>query len=386
LRFLAGIVATLGLFLLPQPSAYARQPVPDLPPESEIPIAFLFDAGSGQILHQRNADRRFMPASITKVMSAYVAFELIDQGVINPRQHFTMRPATFAEWGGKGSTMFLASNASVSVDALLRGINTVSANDGAVVLAQGAAGSVAEWAELMNEQAHRLGMVNSHFATPNGWMDEGRTFTSGHDLVRLADAMIRRHPTLYRTYIGNPQFRFGGITQDNRDPLLGRFPGADGIKTGFTNEAGFGYVGSAIRNGRRLIMVVAGANNARLRNRAALDYMEWGFSAFDVLPFYQPGEAVSTARVQNGNMREVRLMADHMIHAAVPLGTRPRVSMRIHYDGPLRAPIAKGERVAELEIEVAGMGTSHVPLHAAEDVRKANAIERVLGGIAGWIS
>lgn len=386
MRLFAGIVAALGLLLVSHQPALARQPLPDLPAESAIPIAILFDAGSGQILHQRNAQRRFVPASITKVMSAYVAFELIAEGAIDPRQQFTMHPATFAEWGGKGSTMFLSSNARVSVDSLIRGLATVSANDGAIVLAEGAAGSVDGWSALMNENARALGMVNSHFATPNGWMDEGHTFTSARDLVRLADAMIRRHPELYHTYIGNPQFRFAGITQRNRDPLLGRFDGADGIKTGFTNEAGFGYVGSARQNGRRLIMVVAGADSARLRNRAALDYMAWGFSAFDVLPFFKANEIVGTARVQDGHLLEVGLVADHSIHASVPRGTRPATALRIHYNGPLRAPIAKGEKVAELEIEVAGMGTSRIPLLAAQDVHKADTFDRIIGGIVGWIS
>lgn len=376
----------LSAILLPQYAANARDPSPAVPPERDIPIAILFDAGSGQILHQRNADRRFMPASITKVMSAYVAFELIDEGVIHPRQRFIMQPGTFAEWGGKGSTMFLGRNDRVSVDSLIRGITTVSANDGAIVLAEGAAGSVADWAELMNAKAHLLGMTNSHFTTPNGWMDEGQTFTSAHDLARLADAMIRQHPALYRTYIGNSQFRFGGITQHNRDPLLGRFQGADGIKTGFTNEAGFGYVGSAVRNGRRLIMVVAGADSARIRNRAALAYMEWGFSAFDTVPLFGTDEVIGTARVQSGHLRTVGLTADQAVHVAVPAGKHPNVKLRIHYDGPLRAPISKGEKVAELEIEVEGMGVSRLPLQASEDVRKANAIDRVFGGLVGWIS
>lgn len=386
MRFLAGFMVALGLMALTQPRALARDTTPALPDPAEIPIAILYDAGSGQILHQHNADRRFMPASITKVMSTYVAFELIDQGKIHPRQHFVMHPATFAQWGGTGSTMFLASNARVSVDSLIRGITTVSANDGAAVLAEGATGSLAKWALLMNKKARELGMENSHFSSPNGWMDEGHTFTSGHDLVRLADAMVRRHPALYNNYIGHPQFSFGGITQNNHDPLIGNFAGADGIKTGFTNEAGYGYLGSAMRNGRRLIMVVAGADTALMRNAAARSYMEWGFSAFDVLPMFQPGQSVAKARVQNGNLRDLDLVADHPIHVSVPRGTRPKITMQIHYDGPLRAPIAQGEAVAELEIEVAGMGTSRVPLHAGEAVDKANSFQRIIGGIAGWIS
>ncbi len=367
--------------------AHARESLPPLPPPAEdVPIAILVDASSGQVLHARNADRRFVPASITKTMTAFVAFELMEEGKLDPRQTFTVRPATFANWHRKGSTMFLPQDARVTVDDLLTAIMNVSANDGAIVLAEGAAGSVDEWVKLMNQKARELGMSNSHFGTPNGWMDDGHTFVSARDLVKLAIAMQTRHPQKYARYIGHAGFTYGGITQSNHDPLLGRVPGAEGIKTGFTNEAGMGYLGSVKRNGHRLILVVAGVDRAKIRNRAARDYVEWGFSNFDARLLFPEGAVVGIARVQDGSKRGVELRTRGPVFVSVPKGTDPKMSMRLVYHGPLKAPIDDGQPVAELELKVAGMPTSYIPLLAAQPVDKAGFLARVWNGIAGWIS
>ena len=162
--------------------------------------------------------------------------------------------------------------------------------------------------------------------------------------------------------------------------------GGDGIKTGFTNEAGFGVLGSAERAGRRLMLVVAGADNNRLRSQAAREYMEWGFANFDSRRLFAPGETVGEARVQGGNTRHIGLITPRTIAAAIPKGTRREVSLSVVYDGPIRAPIAAGEQIAELEIKVAGMETSRVPLYAADDVSKAGLFARVLNGIIGWFT
>lgn len=365
--------------------ASARDFYPRPPAADEIPIALLVDGTSGQILHQRNADRRFMPASITKTMSAYVAFELIAEGKLDPRQTFTVRPETFAKWKRKGSTMFLSRDAHVTVDDLLMGLMNVSANDGAVVLAEGAAGSVDNWVRLMNQKARELGMSNSHFGTPNGWMDDGHTFVTARDLARLAIAMQLRHPKKYARYIGHTGFTYGGITQPNHDPLVGKVHGADGIKTGFTNEAGMGYLGSVKRNGHRLILVVAGADRASARNRAAREYVEWGFSNFDAQLLFPEGAKVGNARVQDGSDRHVALKTAGPIFVSVPKGTHPDLSLRIRYEGPLKAPIVDGEQVAELELKVAGMPASYIPLLASKPVAKAGFFARIWNGIVGLV-
>ena len=222
--------------------AFARDDIdnkaePAVPTEAEAPIALLIDVTSGQVLHEREADRRFVPASITKAMTTFLAFELLEEGNLDPRQVMTIRPDTWREWSGKGSTMWLPADARVTVDEMLTAIANVSANDASVVLAEGQAGSVAAWTAMMNAKARELGMVNSHFGTPNGWPDEGRTFTSARDLAKLADAMVSRHPQKFARYVGKPEYRYNNITQYNRNPMIGRVQGADGIKTGYTNEA-----------------------------------------------------------------------------------------------------------------------------------------------------
>ncbi len=346
----------------------------------------LVDLSSGQILHAREENRRFVPASITKVMTAYVAFDLIEQGLLDPRQVFEVRRETGNEWGGKGSSMFLEAGDRVLVSDLLTGITTVSANDGSIVLAEGQAGSVEAWIELMNQTARKIGMANSHFGTPNGWPDEGHTFTTASDLVALAQALITDHPRKYARYFGQTGFRYNNIAQDNRDPWVGRVNGADGIKTGYTNEAGFGFLGSAERNGRRLVVVVAGIDRQSIRNRASREYLEWGFSAFEQRQLFQSGESVGTVRVQGGSSRALNVVTDRPVRINLPRDGEADFDVAIQYDGPLRAPIAAGTRVASLRITTPGMQPAIVPLLAASDVGRADFFDRLLNGIAGWFS
>jgi len=363
------------------PAAVAAMPA--VPPAELVPIALLADLNSGQELMGRDADRRFVPASITKVMTLFVAFELMDSGKLSPDMIFAMRPETYAEWHNKGSRMFLPRDARVSVDDLLMAIASVSANDGSVVLAEGAAGSVDMWTRQMNAKARELGMRNSHFGTPNGWMDEGRTYTSARDLVSLARAIITRHPEKYARYFGRKGFAYNGYAQANHDPMIGVVAGADGMKTGFTNEAGYGYLGSAMRDGRRLVMVVAASNSGRDRKIAARELIEWGFSRFDARSLFAAGAIVGTAQVQDGMQSAVALAAPAAIKATFPAGRPGPVKLTIHYEGPLEAPIRKGERVAELEIEVAGLPPSRVPLVTAAAVEQAGIWRRLMNGLLG---
>ncbi|WP_233996069.1 D-alanyl-D-alanine carboxypeptidase family protein [Erythrobacter sp. HL-111] len=367
------------------PAGEGRSAAPAIPPGDEVPIALLVDVSSGQILHQRNARRRFVPASMTKTMSAYVAFELIEQGRLDPGQVMTIRPETWRAWSGKGSTMWLPADARVTVNDLLMGLMTVSANDAAIVLAEGAAGSVENWAALMNVHARELGMTDSHFANPNGWMDEGRTFTSARDLALLAEAMIRRHPEKFRRYIGNENFTYNDVTQGNHDPLIGRVRGAEGIKTGFTNEAGFGFLGTVRRGAQRLVLVTAGVDRGDARDGWARRYVEWGFSAFERRRLFDAGEEVAQARVQGGSARRVTLVADRPVEVSVPRGRAGEMTLSVRYDGPLRAPVAAGSRVATLRIEVPGMDEARIPLFAGEPVGIAGPLDRIVNAFARWL-
>lgn len=368
--------------------ACAAAPPPEriqaaIPPATEAPVALLVDLSSGQVLHARNPDRRFMPASVTKVMTLYLAFELIEAGKLDPAQVFTMSPGIARDWRRKGSTMFLDMGEPVRVDDLLLGIANVSANDGAAVLAAGQAGSIAAWTAQMNATARALGMTGSHFGTPNGWPDEGRTFTTANDLVTLARAMLARHPDKFGYYVGRMGFDYKGIAQINHDPMIGKIAGADGIKTGFTNESGFSYLGTARRNGQRLALVLAGVENGRLRGRLARSYIEWGFAAFERRRLFDPGVVVGVARVQDGAARGVSLVASGPVGVNLPRGSTGRLTATIRYEGPLQAPLAKGDQVALLEVSGPGIAPASIPLYTAEAVATAGPLDRIINAVSG---
>ena len=363
-----------------------EQVLPAIPRADEAPVAILVDITSGQVLHARNPDRRFMPASVTKVMTLYLAFELIEQGRLDPAQVFTMSPVVAREWRRKGSTMFLDAGERVRVDDLLLGIANVSANDGAAVLGEGQAGSVAAWTLAMNDTARGIGMSGSHFGTPNCLPDEWRTFTTANDMVRLSRAMITRHSDKFGYYIGRAGFDYKGIAQVNHDPLIGHLAGADGIKTGFTNESGFSYLGTARRNGQRLVLVLAGVENGHLRARLARAYMEWGFTAFEHRRLFAPGQAVGEARVQNGDARSLALVGKGAVAVNLPLGSAGKLAATIRYEGPLRAPIAAGQEIAVLEVTAPGTAPARIPLYAAEAVGVAGPFDRIINAVAGLFS
>ena len=347
-------------------------------------MALLVDMTSGQTLFAKNEDRRFIPASITKVMSAFVAFEMVKSGDLDLRQQFTMSPAVAADWYRTGSTMFLEEGEAVEVDLLLKGITSVSANDASAVLAEGAAGSVEQWVNRMNETAASLGMRNSHFGTPNGWPDGGKTFTTARDLETLAKAMISRHPDLYARYFGKEGLRHNGFAQANHDPISGRVDGADGIKTGYTNQAGNGFLGSAARGGTRLILVLAAVDDGPARGGAARQMIEWGFAGYDRQRLFTGGQTIARAQVQNGEASAVGLKTAADVSIAVPLGdAAPRV-VSVLYDGPLEAPIKAGERVARLTIEGGNMSPANIALYAADDVAEAGHLTRISNAFESW--
>lgn len=388
-RLLPLALSLLALVLAGPAGAMTPAPgvvVPAVPTAAEAPVALLVDLGSGQVLHARHPDARFMPASVTKVMTLYLAFELIAQGRLDPAQVFTMSPGIARDWRRVGSTMFLDNGERVRVDDLLLGIANVSANDGAAVLAEGQAGSVAAWTAMMNQTALGLGMTGSHFESPNGWPDEGRTFTTASDLVALARALITRHPDKFGYYVGRAGFDYKGIAQVNHDPMIGRVPGADGIKTGFTNEAGYSYLGTVRRNGQRLVLVLAGVPNGRLRAKIARAYVEWGFSAFERRQLFAPGAVVGEARVQDGDARTVPLKAAGMLAINLPKGSNSPLTATIRYDGPLRAPIAAGQEVAVMEVTAEGVSPARIPLYAAEAVGTAGLFDRIVNAALGLFS
>ena len=358
--------------------------IPAPPPAlTQTPIALLVDLSSGQVLFARKADQRFLPASMTKAMTALVAFDLIAAGKLSEAARFTVRPETAARWAGKGTTLNLRAGEQVLVRDLLMGTTTVSANDAAVALAEGALGSTQAWTAAMNVRAASLGMSGSHFATPNGFPDHGATYTTANDLVRLAGALIDGHPALYQRYFGHQMMRWRGGQFNSHDPFAGVLPGADGIKTGHSYEAGFNFLGAVDRQGRRLVLVIGQAPTEPGRAAAAKAMAEWGYGAWHSLAFLAPGYVVGAAQVQNGARRAVPLTVPRAYSLALPNGAAGRVSGRIIYDGPLLAPIAKGQQVALLEVGLPGQPRHTLPLVAASAVTVAGPFDRIANALLG---
>ncbi len=245
----------------------------------------------------------------------------------------------------------------------------------------------------MNELARRIGLNNSHFGTANGWPDEGRTYVSARDLATLARYEIENHFALYKKFYSQPSFTWGktlgsgqDITQANRNPILGHVPGADGLKTGHTDEAGYGFTGSADQNGRRLIEVVAGLPSWNARVEESTRLIQWGFNAWTAKPLFQAGAKVGSAKVQLGSASEVTLVAPRNLAVTVPSGLASgATAMKIRYQGPIAAPIAKGDHIADLVITTPDTGEQVVPLVAGEDVGKAGFFGRIWLGLKSLI-
>jgi serine-type D-Ala-D-Ala carboxypeptidase (penicillin-binding protein 5/6) len=380
------IRATLSLSaisLLLASAAPAKAPPFDTP----APVAYLIDLTSGAVLLSKDADRRMPPASMAKMMTTNVAFELIDRGDLALNKMCTVRPETWQKWHGPqaGSTMFLSPNEQVSVENLLHGIVTLSGNDASVVLAECIAGTEEAFANVMNENAKRLGLTNSNFGNSNGWPDEGRTYVTARDLATLARAEIENHPQLYKKFYSQASFTWGktlgsgqDITQSNRNPILGKVPGADGLKTGHTDEAGYGFTGSADQNGRRLIEVLAGLPSWNARVQESTRLIQWGFGAWQAKPLFAAGAKVGTAKVQLGSDSEVPLIAPRNLAVTVPAGlSAGSIKTSIRYNGPLMAPIAKGQEVAQLVVTTGDTPPQIVPLVAGEDVGRAGFFGRI---------
>jgi serine-type D-Ala-D-Ala carboxypeptidase (penicillin-binding protein 5/6) len=357
--------------------------------QSAAPIAYMIDLSSGAVLYNKDANRRVPPASMAKMMTTHVIFDMIEKGEIKLDQKFNVRPETWEKWHGPkaGSTMFLKAGEQVSVENLLNGVITLSGNDACVVLAEGVAGTEQAFVGRMNTMADKLGMKNSQFGTSNGWPDKGATYSTAHDLAILGVSTLRKHPALYRKFYGRKEFSWGtqagggAITQPNRNPILGKIAGADGIKTGHTEEAGYGFAGSAEQNGRRLVMVVAGIGSFNGRIAESVKFMDWGFKAWRTKPLAPKGKIMGSATVQMGSTSSVDLVTPAAVAVTLPTdAANVRYTLTTRFEGPIKAPIAKGQQVGELVVRVPGMAPQVTPLIAAEAVQEAGFFRRAYLG------
>ena len=345
--------------------ARAQTPAPF---ESKAKQAILMDSGSGKVLFEKNADELMHPASMSKIMTAIMVFEQLKSGRLSLDDEFVVSEDAWRRGGATsgGSTMYAELNSRIRLEDLIKGVIVQSANDACIVIAEGIAGSEAAFADLMTQRARELGLKQSTFKNATGLTDPEHQMTA-RELAMLARYLIEVYPEYYEIY-SMPEFTWNGITQKNRNPLLGSYPGADGIKTGYVTAAGYGLTGSAKRDGRRLIMVINGLSSTRERADEAQKLLDWGFRQYRTVELYQMGQSVGRARVWGGSERWVDLAAKEDVRLALSDEERDSVTLEVAYNGPLRAPIAQGEEVGTVRFRVDGRLISEAPLVTSQAV------------------
>ncbi|RDI56762.1 D-alanyl-D-alanine carboxypeptidase family protein [Microvirga subterranea] len=353
------------------------------------PTAILIDAESEAVLFEKNADEPVAPASMAKTMTVEVLFNEIKNGRISMDTEFTISENAWRKGGAGsgGSAMFAKVNSSVRVEDLLRGIIVQSGNDAAIAVAEGIAGTEDNFARMMNERAKQIGMTNSTFRNATGYGHPEQKVTV-RDLAKLALHIIETYPDLYKIF-GEREFTWNKIRQQNRNPLLTMEIGADGLKTGNIDESGYGLIGSAVQNGQRLIVVVNGLKTAKDRANESRKLLEWGFRAFESRQLFSEGQVIGEVQVFGGDRRSLPLVAKKPVRVLVNRGESERVSARIVYTGPLKAPVKKGAEVAKLRVDRGDMQALEMPLYANEDVQVGTLSQRALDGLlemsTGWV-
>jgi D-alanyl-D-alanine carboxypeptidase (penicillin-binding protein 5/6) len=345
---------------------------------SAAPHALLMDFGSGTILYDKAADEPIIPASMTKIMTAEVLFHQIKEGRVSLDTEFVISENAWRRGGAPsgGSAMFAALGSSVKVIDLIQGLAVQSGNDAAITIAEGIAGTEDNFARMMNERARELGLKDSVFVNATGLEGEGQ-HTTARDLALLSAHLIRTYPDLYR-YFGEPEFTWNKIRQRNRNPLLTMNIGADGIKTGYLKEAGYGMVGSAVNDGRRLIVVVAGLKTARERADEAHKLLSWGLRSFETRRLFDAGEEIGQASVYGGAQGSVGLVSPTPVDVLIPRGTADKLVAQITYTGPLLPPVEAGKEVARLKVMRGNAQVLDIPLVAAQAVGAGTISQRAL--------
>ena len=351
--------------------------------------AYMKDLSNGMVLYSKDADKPMPPASMGKMMTVYVAFDMIKRGEAKLTQTISVRPETWTKWHSQGSTMFLAVGEQPTVEQLLHGIITLSGNDACVTLGEGLGGTEENYVTLMNRAAAKMGLKGSHFANTNGWPDPNEMVTP-RDLATIAERTIKDFPDLYARFYKDEKFTWGktlgkgdDITQANRNPILGRVAGADGLKTGHTDEAGYGFTGSAVQDGRRLVMVLAGLHSFNERISASVDFMNWGFRAWQQMAVLPAGKIAGRAKVSGGKVDDVGMMAGSDLKVTVPRGFGAERKIVAMAYPVVKAPVAKGQQVGWLVVSIKGQPDARLPLVASDAVPEAGWFGRMWAKIAG---
>lgn len=346
------------------------------PPRVAATEHYLVDYASDTVLSEGDADEPVPPASLTKLMTAYVVFEALEAGKIRLDDEALVSKKA---WRTGGSRMFIDVNSHVRVDDLVHGMLIQSGNDASIALAEHVAGSVEAFVALMNERAAALGMQSSVFKNPTGLPARGHV-SSAHDLAILARAIIATFPKYYGLY-AEREFSYNGITQQNRNALLARDLGVDGMKTGFTDAAGYCIVSSAQRGGMRLIAVVLGATSPKIRNSGAQALLQYGFANFETHRLYAAGEPVSAARVPGGSPETAPLGLEHDLFVTIPRGTYAALAATTDLTAQLTAPLREGTRVGEMRVSFEGNPLTSLPLVVLKPVLQGGVWTKVVSGL-----
>ncbi|MGH6945487.1 MAG: D-alanyl-D-alanine carboxypeptidase family protein [Geminicoccaceae bacterium] len=344
--------------------------------DTDATAAILVDPQTDQVLYAKNPDVRLPPASMSKLMTVYLVFKRLKEGSLKLDDTF---PVSEKAWRKGGSKMFVRVGDRVSIENLLQGIIVQSGNDACIVVAEGISGTVDAFAELMTRTAHEIGMSNSTFKNASGWPDPEH-LTTVRDLATLAEILVTQFPEYYH-FFSEKEFVYSGIKQHARNPLLYQDIGADGLKTGHTEAAGYGLVGSAVRDGRRLILVITGLKKSGARAHEAERLLDYGFREFKNYQLFAAGDAVEMANVWLGSTDKVPLVVQDDVVVSLTPDARRDLSVKVIYDDPIPAPVSSGAPVAQLEVSAPGLEARRMPLVAGAAVDSANLLGRMTGAL-----
>ncbi|MGB8613392.1 MAG: D-alanyl-D-alanine carboxypeptidase family protein [Pseudolabrys sp.] len=376
----------------PAPASAQKKDAPKKDPQKKdepnisAPHAILIDGENGGVLFERDADRLIFPASLAKLMTAEYVFNEIKEGRLKLTDEFMVSENAWRKGGAPshGSTMFAAIYSKVPVDDLIHAMIIQSANDACIILAEGLAGSETAFAEKLTERARAIGLEKSIFTNSNGLPDPAEQVTT-RELGLLARHIIRTYPDFYPIF-SQADYTWNKIRQQNRNPLLGAMTGADGLKTGFTKEAGYGLVGSAVQNGQRLIVVVNGVNTPKDRADEAKKLLEWGFRTFEQRILFAEGQTIGTAKVFGGSIGRVSLVASEgAVRVLLPKAGGEKLIARIVYKGPVPAPVTEGTPIGNLKVWRNDNLILSTPLKASEGVGKGNMPQRAFDAVTEMI-
>jgi serine-type D-Ala-D-Ala carboxypeptidase (penicillin-binding protein 5/6) len=350
--------------------------------DADAPTAILIEASSGSVLFEKNADELRAPSSMMKLMTAEVVFHAVQQGDVKLTDQYVVSENAWRKGGAPagGSTMFAAIHSRIAVDDLLHGAIIQSGNDACMVLAEGIAGNEKAFAEMMTKRARELGLTQSTFANSNGLPDPGNKMTV-RELSKLARYVIQTYPDFYKLF-GEREFTWNKIRQQNRNPLLTALDGADGLKTGYTKEGGYGMVGSAVQNGMRLIVVVNGLDDPDDRASEAKKILEWGFRNFEARTLFNPDQQIGYAKVFGGESRSLKLASKEPVKVMVQKNGADKLIARVVYQGPVRAPIEAGQQVGVIKVWRGANIAVEAPVYAAESIATGSTVRRAIDGVS----